>query len=48
MPARTGGAGGGPQWAKGLEGLLYQLAPVRQEEMALQWQSAPVVQAVDE
>ena len=37
MPTRTGGTGGGLQWAKGLEGLLYQSTPAGQEEMALQW-----------
>ena len=48
MLARAGGTGGGPQQTKGLEGLLYQSAPAGQEGMALQWRSAPVVQAVGE
>ena len=48
MLARANGAGGGPQRAEGLEGLLYQSTPAGQEGMALQWWSAPVVQAVGE
>ena len=48
MLARAGGTGGEPQRAKGLEGLLYQSTPAGQEGMALQWQSAPMAQAVDE